>query len=345
MKNIMSLSGGAIENSVRGGFSGTRGRAYSELALTEKRTSTSFGFKYNTINFYTNIGATTLFNSTGGLALYEPYTLSAAQSLSSVYIHVTTSIYMKTAVDILATSIFLMAGGGGGGMGNNRTDTLSTFGGGGGAGRYAVVSNYTFLAGVVYQLTVGAGGAQNSTGNDSEIYAISGSTTLLVRAFGGGGGGSDSYYTGDGSGVCTGGAVGAQTGITGQPFVARAVTAATGSGVTLTSYGNVGANGTTLYGGGGGGIAGTGGASGAGGLGNTTIATGVYHNYGGGGRGASATKSTTYSGLGADYGAGSSGSLSGGDAGSGTGSGGGGSYGGAAGSNGGSGFIGILIPK
>ena len=101
--------------------------------------------------------------------------------------------------DTIAT-IFMIGGGGGGGLGH---------GGGGGAGAYCMIT-YKFLANVSYNVSVGAGGTQNTDGGPSSITIVDESTPLFKVNGGGYGNGtwaSDGVYDGH-FGGCGGGGAG-----------------------------------------------------------------------------------------------------------------------------------------
>ena len=225
-----------------------------------------------------------------------------------------------------AANYLIVAGGGGGGSPGNP----SYLGGGGGAG--GLLSGTTTLTpGNVYSFTVGAGGAQNSNGNNSTGFSLSaiaggaGGTTSGGSSGGSGGGAaaSSSAYSGGagtaGQGYAGGNSVGLAGGYAG----------AGGGGASMVGYNataNNGGNGgdgvalsitgtSTYYAGGGGGGCFSGG-SGAGSGGQ-----------GGGGAGALYSNTTA---------TGTSGSTN-------TGGGGGGSYQGSAGS-GGSGVVILSVP-
>jgi len=103
---------------------------------------------------------------------------------------------------VTSADILIVAGGGAGGCNH---------GGGGGAGGVVYNSSYTVVPGVVYDITVGAGGAAGSCGTspngDDSVFNVnaegSGST---MTAVGGGAGGSASYDTNREGGSGGGGA-------------------------------------------------------------------------------------------------------------------------------------------
>jgi hypothetical protein len=191
--------------------------------------------------------------------------------------------------------VLTVAGGGGGGG--------YYYGGGGGSGGIVHDSTYAVTAGVVYDLSVGAGGAgggattSGTTGTDSVFNVNAEGSGLTLTAKGGGGGGS--YGTGDvdGKDGGSGGGAGARNG-TGTGGSTNQ-----GSFSGATSYGNAGgsAGGASSAGSGGGGAgeagntdgAPSGGAGGHGGDGRTFStfssygASGIFGGGGGGGSGES----------------------------------------------------------
>lgn len=225
------------------------------------------------------------------------------------------------------TLTYAIAAGGGGGGANS--------GGGGGAG--GLIQN-TLVAspGTVYTLTVGAGGASATSGNDSSIVGTATAT---------GGGGGRSYGPANGlSGGSGGGGSGTQNG----------ESTAGGAGIPGQGYSGGGsANYTGAGGGGGAGAAGSGGGygaveGGAGGSGVTLTITGTPLAICGGGGGAGAYYQSGAGGAGGS-GGGGSGSATGiagvaGTVNTGGGGGGGGAAVGLSGGAGGSGCIYISMP-
>lgn len=246
------------------------------------------------------------------------------------------TFYTGSAWEDYATTVpfdFLVIAGGGGG-GRDATGA----GGGGGAGGYrtsagtsggsVVAEPQLFMVPGTYTVTVGAGGAAESTGSLSQAFSVVsvggayGGGLARSQPFGGSGGGSDSD---GGSGSRTGGA-----GIPGQgrnggtAIFQDSVSPAAGGGGAQ----NVGGNSTTS-------VAGNGGA----GLANTITGSSVTRAGGGGGGIISGTVGT------GGAGGGGNGSTTG-TAGSGTintGSGGGGTFSGTAGA-GGSGIVILKYP-
>lgn len=231
---------------------------------------------------------------------------------------------------IYSSSYLVVAGGGGGG--NDRA-------GGGGAGGL-LTGTATLNIGTTYSITVGAGGAALTNGNNS---VISGAGLSTITSTGGGYGAN---ITSNGVGGGSGGGAGANAGGT-QTF----------GGAGTSGQGNSGGNGhgaldgpRTSGGGGGASAAGTSGSAGApnGGAGTSSSITGSSITYAGGGGGGSAAIDR------ASNGAGAGGSGGGGAGGAATGSvngtsgtanlgGGGGGAGGSGSGTGGSGGSGVVI--
>lgn len=222
-------------------------------------------------------------------------------------------------------SYLVVAGGGGGG--NN-------MGGGGGAGGL-ITGTTALVSGILYNVTVGAGGA----GATSTANGISGSNSigLSLTAIGGGGGGS--YNGSVGLSGSSGGSGGGGDGGTG----------ATSGGAGTSGQGNTGGSsvGAGAAGGGGGATAvgtnGTGAViAGAGGAGLASSITGSSVTYAGGGGGGS--QSAGNGGTGGTGGGGAGGGGSGAAGTSGTANTGGGGGGGAnVSGNGGAGGSGVII--
>jgi hypothetical protein len=261
----------------------------------------------------------------------------AIYSDSNYFYHVFASTSTFTPLQSLTADLLVVAGGGGGGS----TGT----GGGGGAGGILQFSSQS-LSATGYTCTVGAGGAVNGGGSDSQFGALT-----LVK--------------GGGFGATSG------TGATGGSGGGGGIPSGAGGSATSGGQGNAGgagfssSSGTTRGAGGGGGAGAVGieGTSGTGGLGGagTSSYTGIlsaigagqlvgstYYIAGGGGGGSSAGTSTFYAG---GYGGGGSGTGSGtvnataGSANTGGGGGGGGTTSGVANSTGGAGGSGIVIVR
>ena len=161
---------------------------------------------------------------------------------------------------VTSAEILIVAGGGGGGYEQ---------GGGAGAGGVVHDTAYTVVAGVVYDLTVGAGGA----GGTSNATAPSGSNStwndnaegsgVKYTAIGGGGGSSRTSFPGGNGGSGGGGGASVNAGTSTQQ------SAGTPTGGTVTSYGFAGGGQQSGYsqdggGGGAGAVGGTNPASPAG---------------------------------------------------------------------------------
>jgi hypothetical protein len=153
---------------------------------------------------------------------------------------------------------FLIIGGGGSGPNATR-------GGGGGAGGYRLLSSQVIEKGVIYLVTVGAGGVNNSAGDGSP------STYGQITSAGGGGSARSGGSGGGGNGPSGGGAAG------NVPS-------------TSPSQGNAGASGLANSGGGGGG-AGSAGSGINGGIGVASSITGTSVTRAVGGAGGVATAS------------------------------------------------------
>ena len=260
---------------------------------------TKYNGAYGTNGFYLTFGNTTVIAATGGTITtdgdYKVHTFNS------------TGTFAVTSVSGMGVVEYLVIAGGGG--------SASIGGGGGGAGGYRTGIGFA-VSEQNYTVTVGAGGAQNTSGSNSVFSTIT--------SIGGGRGASSS---------ASAAAVGGSGGGGGRDSVASAAGTA-GQG----NAGGVGIFAASAYGGGGGGgagavgAAGTSSAGGAGGAGLASSITGssVYRAGGGGGG--------TYNG--ASVGAGGNGG--GGSAGVGTantGGGGGAANNNGAGSAGGSGVV------
>lgn len=177
----------------------------------------------------------------------------------------------------ITSEILVVAGGGGGGSYTNYR------GAGGGAGGLIYIPNFILNEGS-YTISIGAGGATNSSGQNT---SISGNGRTLTSLGGGRGGENDG--TGNGG---TGGSGGGQW-YPGYTGAAATQPANTNDGITTwnsTGFGNKGGDsgGSPPYGSGGGGAGGAGGnyngASGpVGGIGKEYSITGTATYYAGGG--------------------------------------------------------------
>jgi len=219
--------------------------------------------------------------------LYSPTLIAAAfYSFTS-----TGSATWTCPAGITSIEVLTVAGGGGGG-GSVGVDNQD--GGGGSGGGVVHHSTYTVVPAVVYDLTVGAGGAAGSGTADGSVGSNSvfnvnaeGSGATMTALGGGYGGGGISENVGrdGGDGGSGGGGGPNSSGGTGNQ-------AGSGGG---TGYGNDGGDGDTSTSGGGGGAAAagatgvnpTGGAGGAGRLFSTFTSYGANTGYfaGGGGGG------------------------------------------------------------
>jgi hypothetical protein len=221
--------------------------------------------------------------------------------------------------------------GGGGGAGGYRASYNSEASGGGGSSE----ASLTFNSGIVYTVSVGAGGAGVSSGtsNDGVDSFLSGSDITTITSVGGGKG---SLYNTSGAGV--GGSGGGAAGGSSAPA----------AGTANQGYG--GGSGTTYIGGGGGGAGAVGNnysgtTAGSGGAGASSTISGGSVTRGGGGGGAAAGSgggATRYGGAGG-AGGGGRGSVTGWssdvDGTANTGGGGGGTWGGSPTGSGGKGVV------
>jgi hypothetical protein len=234
-----------------------------------------------------------------------------------------TALYSARGVDeypkagVTAGITALAVGGGGGGGGNGA--------GGGGAGQF--VENTYSLAEGSYAVTVGAGGAGNTTtgqGSDGSSSAIAG----VVTAIGGGGGGGSASVNGrtgaSGGGAARGGIGGAGT--AGHNGGSDGDTFSTGGGGGATSAGASGSSGN----------------GGVGGAGSASSITGASVTYAEGGGGGGALAATT-GGAGGAGGGGAGGAASNNGVAGTANRGGGGGGGGNSGADGAAGGSGVVI--
>ena len=169
-----------------------------------------------------------------------------------------------------------VAGGGGGGR-----ESFSTgVGGGGGAGGL-LTGSLSVNIGILYPVTIGAGGAVYGPGPAGAVGGTGGNSIFAsINALGGGGGGGGTVNPANGANGGSGG--GACSNLGGSTF---------GSGTVGQGFNGGTAGGTGSSGGGGGGGAGAvggnraGGAGGAGGAGAASSITGSSVTYAGGGGG------------------------------------------------------------
>ena len=252
--------------------------------------------------------------------------------------------------DISYSADFLcIAGGGGGntgggGAGGYRNSYNSETSGGGGSSE----SSIGFTSGIVYTITVGAGGAgvqSNQTANDGVASSIAGSGLTTVTSVGGGGSGTTdggSPARNGRSGGSGGGGAGDGNGTTG------------GSGTANQGYDGGGSSTGNPYPGGGGGGAGAAGTAGSGSNGgnggngvSSSINASATTRAGGGGAGGAVNSTNSGSGGSGGGGAGAGSNSNGSNATANTGSGGGGLkpyLAGYVGGNGGSGVVILRMP-
>jgi len=243
---------------------------------------------------------------------------------------VTDSGLQSEASQILDAEYLIVAGGGAGGKANA---------GGGGAG--GLLTNFggtalSLIPGVVYTVTVGAGGAAVSggaRGNNGTNSVLSGSGITTLTAIGGGGGGSDAASGGVGADGGSGGGSDYDSNTGGSGTAGQG----NDGGDSSNPSGQYGAGG-----GGGAGGAGTGGSTSAGGVGgvglsNSITGSAVFYAGGGGGSTASAGGGAGGNGGGGAGGDGGAGSAT--DGTDGLGGGGGGIDGGAPSGAGGDGVV------
>jgi hypothetical protein len=221
-------------------------------------------------------GATT--STAGAYPIYS----TNGQSITITYVDATKGWIPTVDDDVTLetpqtyTVDFLIIGGGGGGGGPH--------GGGGGAGGFknsygseasggggSSLSTFTFLAGALYTVTIGSGGASNTAGVDT---TISGTNITTTTSAGGGEGGSYGPEAG-----AAGGSGGGGSGTGGG-----------GAGTSNQGYAGGSGSGPGIMGGGGGGASAVGSnasstAGGAGAAGVASAITGSSVTYGGGGGG------------------------------------------------------------
>lgn len=254
------------------------------------------------------------------------------------------SVLTDPAIELRA---LLIGGGGGGGYGVYAFQGANGQGGGGGAGEFLDKPNIEIETGLDYTVTVGAGSAQNTNGNNTSIVAdSSASNTFDYEVFGGGHGGYHGDNTGD-TGGSSGGA-----GITRYP-----VSSAVNSVAETKNEGNLGsranqggnsflASSYNVCAGGGGGAGADGnngsvnypnGGNGGDGFQSDITGTNTYYAGGGGGGSSSSSYAVGTGGAGGGGGPDSAGSAN-------TGSGGSGNHWNAGGYAGGSGIIILRYP-
>ena len=217
--------------------------------------------------------------------------------------------FASSPIASYSVNYLVVAGGGGGGQGLNSTDN----GGGGGAGGVQP-GTATLIPGTPYTITVGLGGAFNSSGSNSSISGVvtsigggNGATAFAVTPLAGSGGsggggcgarptpgsgtGGQGYAGGSGNTSFSGGGGGASA--VGANATAGGVGGNGGAGISSSISGTA-----SNYGGGGGGCGSTLGTGGIGGGGSSTGATGVAGtaNTGGGGGGGGAAPGSNWLG-------------------------------------------------
>jgi hypothetical protein len=201
----------------------------------------------------------------------------------------------------------IVGGGGSGGKGN---------GGAGGAGGYRTGASLSLTGGNEYTVTVGAGGASqtsNGAGNDGSDSILSGTGITTITSTGGGGGGGSGSVNGQDGG--SGGGSDYQSSSTGGSGNTPSITPISGETTTVQGYdGGIGGQSSPEHGSGAGGGAGAVGADGTaevggvGGVGvaNDIIETGTNVYYAGGG-GGSANYTNSDAGAGGNGGGGAGG--------------------------------------
>jgi hypothetical protein len=270
--------------------------------------------------FIANIGtATTTITEGSGVDIETSGSLALAQYGGGTLIALSASTFTffpSGGVGVVPSTVEYLVIAGGGGGGSGAVGAVNGAGGGAGGYRSSVVgessgggasaqSAMSVQAGVIYTVTVGAGGAAATNGTSS---SISGSNIATITTVGGGrGGGTGVGSAVGGSGGGASGTSGATNGSAGTPnegfaggdnpgtFAAGAGggAGAVGGAGGAGSVGGVGVassiSGSSTFRAGGGGGSGAGG-NGGGGAGNTGGAGTV--NTGGGGGGGTSTGST-----------------------------------------------------
>ena len=191
----------------------------------------------------------------------------------------------------ITTSLLIIGGGGGGGKGRQAYANVNSLGGGGGgAGEFLNLSSLNLVTGENYRVIVGAGGAGQSSGSNSQFKSNgnqSGTDVFDYEVYGGGRGGWNGAAPADqgsgGGGCAYGSSSSWRTGGIGTGLE-------TAAGSLVNNGGNGGSN-TSSYGAGGGGGAGAAGSNnsghvaGNGGNGYASSITGSSVTYAGGGGG------------------------------------------------------------
>ena len=167
-------------------------------------TTTVRDFSASWVNVSTNLSQITATNtlqlssSTGNSITISAATSATAGLMSSQ--DKTTLTILTTAYNALNyfptgnTVDYLLVAGGGGGGGSNltvlRRPNVYEFHGGGGGGGGVMVGTRTISNGDTFDITIGAGGTRDQSGNNSSILAF-----LNKEALGGGSGGINSNDT------------------------------------------------------------------------------------------------------------------------------------------------------
>lgn len=199
--------------------------------------------------------------------------------------------YGSLSVGAVISSLLIIGGGGGGGKGRQSFGGVNSLGGGGGgAGEFLDLSSLSLVTGEDYRVIVGAGGAGQSSGSNSQFKSNggqSGADIFDYEVYGGGRGGHNGAAPADqgsgGGGCAYGSSSSWRTGGVGTGLE-------TAAGSLVNNGGNGGSN-TSSYGAGGGGGAGSAGSNnsghdaGDGGNGFASSITGSSVTYAGGGGG------------------------------------------------------------
>lgn len=232
---------------------------------------------------------------------------SAAAATDIITVSSTAGYYNGMAIEVKTTSLpptvdsLIVAGGGGGGA---KQLSAGEAGGGGGAGGLIYTTGTSVVAGGVYPVVIGTGGAggifNNPTGNQG-VNGLDSSFDGITASGGGGGGSGINNATGNPLGLAGGSGGGAGGANTGGPF-------AGGTGIVGQGHnGGTTPSGASLRGSGGGGASTAGTTASVGGDGTANSITGSSVTYAGGGGG----------GANSGGGAGSAGGAGGGGAGGG----------------------------
>lgn len=205
-------------------------------------------------------------------------------NLADDYVYLVFTNSNEISVEGSAPIEILLVGGGGGAGGSTEKTSGYTTGdsrGGGGGGGGVIHTNILISAGA-YPITIGEGGAVNTTGNTENLASATGGSTtgFGFTALGGGPGAPVNGAGGSISGLGASGGGGATSG--GSATISGGSALASGANGNL---GNNGADATSAKIGGGGGGAGAAASGVAGGDGYACDITGETAYYGGGGKG------------------------------------------------------------